>query len=51
MTHLQFVAAAYSATTIILAFTIARIIRDYRKYSRRIAELEAQGIKRRSSDQ
>ena len=46
--HFGFVAAAYLATAAVLAGLIAWIVADGRAQERRLADLEARGIRRRS---
>ena len=49
MTHAGFIAAAYIVTAIVLAGLLLWIVADGRRQSRRLADLEARGIKRRSA--
>ena len=49
MSHAGFIAAAYVATALVLAGLVAWIVADGRAQRRRLAELEARGIKRRSA--
>ncbi|HVY21444.1 MAG TPA: heme exporter protein CcmD [Bauldia sp.] len=49
MSHAGFIAAAYVATALVLAALIAWVVLDGRAQRRRLAELEARGIKRRSA--
>lgn len=46
--HAGFIAAAYGLTLLVLVGLILWIFRDGRVLRRRLAELEAQGIRRRS---
>jgi heme exporter protein D len=46
--HLDFIAAAYASAVIIIGVLIAWIMLDYRAQRRTLAELEKQGISRRS---
>ena len=46
--HAGFIIAAYLVTAIVLAVTVGWIILDGRLQRRRLAELEARGIRRRS---
>jgi heme exporter protein D len=46
--HAAFIVAAYSAGIIVIAGLIAWVVRDYAVQKRALAELEGQGIKRRS---
>ena len=46
--HIDFIAAAYCAAVIVIGALIAWITLDYRAQTRKIAELELQGITRRS---
>ena len=46
--HVGFIIAAYLATVLVLGLLIGWIIADGRAQKRRLAELEARGIKRRS---
>jgi heme exporter protein D len=48
VTHAGFIAAAYIVTAVGLAGLIAWIVADGRTQRRRLADLEARGIKRRS---
>jgi heme exporter protein D len=49
VTHAGFIAAAYVATALVLAALAVWVIADGRTQRRRLAELEARGIKRRSA--
>ena len=49
MTHAGFIAAAYIATALVLLGLILWVVADGRAQRRRLAELEARGIKRRSA--
>ncbi len=49
MSHAGFIAAAYIATGLVLVALVAWVIVDGRAQRRRLAELEARGIKRRSA--
>jgi heme exporter protein D len=49
VSHAGFIAAAYVATALVLAGLVAWIVADGRAQRRRLAELEARGIKRRSA--
>ncbi len=49
MTHVGFIAAAYFATVVVLAALILWIAIDGRTQRRRLADLEARGIRRRSA--
>jgi heme exporter protein D len=49
VTHAGFIAAAYIATAVVLAGLIAWIVLDGRAQKKRLADLEARGIKRRSA--
>lgn len=49
MNHAAFIFAAYAVTIIVLASLVAWIWLDGRTLRRRLAELEARGIRRRSS--
>ena len=46
--HANFILAAYGITLLVLLVLIAWIVLDYRLQRRRVAELESQGITRRS---
>jgi heme exporter protein D len=46
--HVGFIVAAYLATALVLGLLIGWIVADGRAQKRRLAELEARGIKRRS---
>ena len=47
--HIDFIAAAYAAAVIIIGALIAWLMLDYRAQQRTLAELEMQGITRRSA--
>lgn len=49
--HAGFVFAAYAITTVVLVTMTAAIVIDGRRLRRRIAELEARGVRRRSARQ
>jgi heme exporter protein D len=44
-----FIAAAYGVTALVVLALIARAVVDHRVQARRLAELEARGIRRRSA--
>jgi heme exporter protein D len=46
--HAFFIAAAYAATALVVLGLVARAVVDHRVQARRLAELEARGIRRRS---
>ncbi len=46
--HIDFIAAAYAAAVIVVGALIAWVTLDYRAQGRKIAELELQGVTRRS---
>jgi heme exporter protein D len=48
-THTGFILAAYLATAIVLAAVVGWIVIDGRALRRKLAELEARGIRRRSA--
>jgi heme exporter protein D len=48
MTHAGFIAAAYIATVVVLAGLFLWIVIDGRMQRRRLADLEARGVRRRS---
>ena len=47
--HAGFVFAAYAITTVVLVGITAAILLDGRRLKRRILELEARGVRRRSA--
>ena len=49
MSHAGFIAAAYVATAAVLAGLLLWIVIDGRAQRRRLADLEARGIRRRSA--
>jgi heme exporter protein D len=49
VTHAGFIAAAYIATALVLLALVVWIVRDGRIQKKRLAELEARGIRRRSA--
>jgi heme exporter protein D len=48
MTHLQYVTSAYLIAALVVIFLIVRIAFDYRGQKRKLADLEARGVRRRS---
>jgi heme exporter protein D len=46
--HIDFIAAAYAAVVIVVGALIVWVTLDYRAQTRKLAELELQGIARRS---
>jgi heme exporter protein D len=49
MNHLGFIAAAYGVTTIVLVAMVAWLVLDGRAVTRRLSELDARGVRRRSA--
>jgi heme exporter protein D len=49
VTHAGFIVAAYLVTALVLAGLVGWIVMDGRALRRRLAELEARGIRRRSA--
>ena len=49
MSHEAFVFLSYAATAVVLAGLLAMIVFDGRARKRELAELEAQGVRRRSA--
>ena len=49
MTHAGFIVAAYFSTALVLAALILWVVSDGRAQRKRLADLEARGIKRRSA--
>ncbi|HKH96076.1 MAG TPA: heme exporter protein CcmD [Beijerinckiaceae bacterium] len=47
--HAFFIAAAYVVTALVVLGLVARAIVDHRIQARRLAELEARGMRRRSA--
>ncbi|KAB2872240.1 MAG: heme exporter protein CcmD [Bauldia sp.] len=47
--HGGFIIAAYAVTVVVLAGLVVWIVRDGRAQERRLEELEARGIRRRSA--
>ena len=47
--HLGYIVAAYAVTAVVIAAMVALIVRDGHIQRRRLAELEARGIRRRSA--
>lgn len=47
--HWGFVAAAYAITAVVLVGATLAVVLDGRRLKRRIAELEARGVRRRSA--
>jgi heme exporter protein D len=48
-THTGFIVAAYLATAVVLAVLVGGILLDGRSLRRKLADLEARGIRRRSA--
>ena len=46
--HIDFIAAAYAAAVVVVGALIVWVMLDYRAQTRKLAELELQGISRRS---
>jgi heme exporter protein D len=46
--HADFILAAYGVTLLVVLVLIAWVALDYRSQRRRVAELESQGVTRRS---
>ena len=46
--HIDFIAAAYAAAVIVVGALIVWVLLDYRAQKRKLAELELEGIARRS---
>jgi heme exporter protein D len=46
--HAAFIWAAYGVVAVVLAGLIAWLVQDGKRHAARLAELEAQGIRRRS---
>jgi heme exporter protein D len=49
VSHAGFIAAAYIATALVLAALVAWVVVDGRAQRKRLADLEARGIRRRSA--
>ena len=47
--HMEFIVAAYGASIVVVATLVAWVTLDYRMQRRILAELEAQGVSRRSA--
>lgn len=47
--HIDFIAAAYGASIVVIGVLVAWVALDYRMQRRILAELEAQGVSRRSA--
>jgi heme exporter protein D len=47
--HIDFILAAYAAGIVVIAALIAWVVLDYRAQRRTLADLEMQGISRRSA--
>jgi heme exporter protein D len=47
--HIDFIAAAYGASIVVIGALVAWVALDYRMQRRILAELEAQGVSRRSA--
>ena len=47
--HVGFIAAAYAVTLVVLVALFAWVVQDGRMQQRRLADLEARGVKRRSA--
>jgi len=48
--HALFIAAAYGVTALVVLGLVARAVVDHRLQARRLAELEARGVRRRSPE-
>lgn len=49
MNHLPFIAGAYGVTAVVMAAIVAWVLFDGRSLTRRLEELAARGVKRRSA--
>jgi len=49
MTHAGFIASAYGVTAIVLVLLVVWVVADGRLQRRRLAALEARGVRRRSA--
>ena len=49
MTHVGYIATAYGVTVVVLAAMVLWLVVDGRRQARRLAELEARGVRRRSA--
>jgi heme exporter protein D len=49
MNHVEFIVAAYSVTAIVMAGLLVWLVADGRAVTRRLKELDARGIRRRSA--
>jgi heme exporter protein D len=49
--HAGFILAAYAVTALVVGGLVLRAVLDYRAQTRALAELEARGIRRRSTDE
>jgi heme exporter protein D len=47
--HINFIAASYAAAVIVIGGLVAWLLLDYRAQRRNLAELETQGVVRRSA--
>lgn len=47
--HIDFIAASYAAATVVVGGLIVWVAADFRSLQRKLAELEMQGITRRSA--
>ncbi len=47
--HFEFIAASYAAAVVVIGVLIAWVTLDYRAQRRKLAELETQGMSRRSA--
>jgi heme exporter protein D len=47
--HAAYIWASYGIVAVVIASLIAWLVADGRRYQRRLAELDAKGIRRRSS--
>jgi heme exporter protein CcmD len=48
--HIDFIAAAYAAAAIVIGILVVWVMTDHRAQLRKIAELEMQGVTRRSAE-
>jgi heme exporter protein D len=48
--HTGFIVAAYAATAIVLVAMVLWVVLDGRAQQRRLADLEARGVRRRSAE-
>lgn len=49
--HFEYIGGAYALTFVLVGVLAAFVLRDYKQQEKRLADLEAKGVRRRSDEQ